>query len=210
MNNSRLAPPNEETNVLLHCCCAPCSGGIIASLLEAGIDLTILFYNPNIHPKDEYEKRKADIVRYAQKLNIPLIDSDYDPDNWLERVQGLENEPERGRRCSICFDMRLEYAALYAAEHHFKVFTSTFGISRWKDMAQVNAAGERAAARYPDPTYWTHNWRKKNGTQKMYEVIQREEFYRQKYCGCVYSKRHESTYHAPEATSQDPATKSQP
>ena len=196
MEENRLIAPNNEKKVLLHCCCAPCSGGIIESLLESGIDLTILFYNPNIHPRNEYEKRKGEIVRFAVQTHIPFADSDYDQDAWFTRVKGLELEPERGRRCSVCFDMRLERAALFAVENSFKIFTSSFGISRWKDMEQVNASGTRAAGRYPDLTYWAYNWRQGNGPRRMSEVTARERFYQQKYCGCVYSMRDAHPHHS--------------
>ncbi len=189
MEEDKLVPPNNEKKILLHCCCAPCSGGIIESLWESNIDLTIFFYNPNIHPQEEYEKRKREIVRYALKMNIPFIDSDYDQDTWFEKVTGLESEPEQGKRCIACFDMRLERAALFAIEHGFKVFTSSFGISRWKNMDQVNTSGIRAASRYPDLVYWTYNWRGQGGSARKDQVAKREEFYQQKYCGCIYSLR---------------------
>ena len=99
-NNNHMVMPLDETKLLLHCCCAPCSGGIIESLLESGIELTVLFYNPNIHPEEEYERRKGEIVRFIGKKDIPFVDSDYDPDIWFKRIKGLEAEPERGRRCS--------------------------------------------------------------------------------------------------------------
>ncbi len=184
-----LTPPNGEKRILLHCCCAPCTGGIIESLLESSIDLTLFFYNPNIHPKNEYELRKSEIVRFAEKMNVSIVDSDYDPDTWFNRVEGLELEPERGKRCSACFDMRLERAALFAVENGFKVFTSSFGISRWKDSHQVNTAGTNAANRHPNLIYWTYSWREEGGQKRMYEVTKREQFYRQKYCGCIYSER---------------------
>ncbi|MCC6759299.1 MAG: epoxyqueuosine reductase QueH, partial [Candidatus Omnitrophica bacterium] len=153
------------------------------------INFTIFFYNPNIHPKREYEIRKEENVRFAQKMNIPFIDADYDRDNWFERVKGMEFEPEKGKRCSSCFDMRFERTALYAHENNFKVFTSSLGISRWKDMNQINASGVKVAARYEDMVYWTYNWRKGGGADRMYEIAKREEFYQQEYCGCVYSLR---------------------
>ena len=189
MEKNKPVLPNKEKKVLLHCCCAPCSGGIIESLLESSINFTILFYNPNIHPKEEYEIRKNEIIRFAEKKKIPFVDSDYDQDTWFKRVKGLELEPERGKRCSVCFDMRLERAALFAIEHGFKVFTSSFGISRWKDMDQVNTSGVRAAIRYPGLVYWAYNWRKQNGSARMHQVTKREKFYQQKYCGCIYSLR---------------------
>ena len=137
----------------------------------------------------EYEIRKEENIRFAEKHNIEFIDADYDVDNWFDRIKGLEQEPERGIRCTVCFDMRFERAALYAHEHGFDTITSSLGISRWKDMDQINMCGERAAQRYPDMLYWTYNWRKKGGSARMLEISKREHFYQQEYCGCVYSLR---------------------
>ncbi len=117
------------------------------------------------------------------------MDADYDTSNWLSRVKGLELEPERSARCSICFDVRFERTALYAHEHDFKVITSSLGMSRWKDRDQVNSCGVRAASRYENMVYWTYNWRKYGGSARMVEIAKREGFYRQQYCGCVYSLR---------------------
>lgn len=184
-----LTPPNHSKKVLLHSCCAPCSGEVMEAMTASGIDYTIFFYNPNIHPLKEYEIRKEENKRFAEKHNIPFIDADYDADNWFERVKGMENEPERGIRCTECFDMRFERTALYAHEHGFDTITSSLAISRWKDMNQINGCGERAAARYPDMLYWTYNWRKGGGSQRMLEISKEEHFYQQEYCGCVYSLR---------------------
>lgn len=159
------------------------------ALLESGVQYTIFFYNPNIHPRREYEIRKNENIRFAEKKNIPFIDADYDTDNWFERVKGLEWEPERGARCTACFDMRFERAALYARENGFKVFTSSLGLSRWKNMDQINDCGVRAASHYPGIIYWTYNWRKRGGSSRMYEIAKEENFYKQEYCGCVYSLR---------------------
>jgi len=101
----------------------------------------------------------------------------------------MEWEPERGRRCSMCFDMRFERTALYAHEHDFPVITSSLGISRWKDMNQINDCGLRAVSRYEGLSYWTYNWRKGGGSARMIEISKREQFYQQEYCGCVYSLR---------------------
>lgn len=188
-NTTPLTLPNEADKLLLHSCCAPCAGSLMEDFISAKINFTIFFYNPNIHPKREYEIRKEENVRFAQKMNIPFIDADYDRDNWFERVKGMEFEPEKGKRCSSCFDMRFERTALYAHENNFKVFTSSLGISRWKDMNQINTSGVKAAARYENMVYWTYNWRKGGGADRMYEIAKREEFYQQEYCGCVYSLR---------------------
>lgn len=185
----KLELPNGAKRLLLHSCCAPCSGEVMEAIMASGIEFAIFFYNPNIHPVQEYEIRKQENIRFAEQHNIPFIDADYDKDNWFERVKGLEWEPERGKRCSVCFDMRFERTALYAHEHGFPVISSSLGISRWKDFDQINESGVKAAARYPDLTYWTYNWRKGGGAERMYKIAKRENFYKQEYCGCVYSLR---------------------
>lgn len=181
--------PFPNGPVLMHSCCAPCAGELMEAMTHSEIPYTIFFYNPNIHPVKEYEIRKQENIRYAEEHNIPFIDVDYDTDNWFERTKGLELAPERGDRCTKCFDMRFERTALYAAEHGFPVITSSLGISRWKDMDQINGCGIRAAEPYPDVTYWTYNWRKNGGSARMYEIAKEENFYQQEYCGCIYSLR---------------------
>jgi len=184
-----LVLPEGKSRLLLHSCCAPCSGEVMEALLASGIHYTIFFYNPNIHPRPEYELRKNENQRFAEKHQIPFIDADYDKDNWFARAKGMENEPERGIRCTMCFDMRFERTALYAAENGFDIFTSSLGISRWKNMDQINDCGIRAAAPYPELSYWTFNWRKGGGSERMVEISKREAFYQQEYCGCAYSLR---------------------
>jgi hypothetical protein len=184
-----IIPPAGAKNVLLHSCCAPCSGEVMEAIAASGVEMTVYFYNPNIHPREEYELRKTENIRFAEKMGIPFVDADYDTENWFERVKGLEWAPERGERCTLCFDMRFERTALHAHENGFSVFTSCLGISRWKNMEQINGCGERAAARYPGMIYWTFNWRKKGGAQRMLEISKREQFYQQEYCGCIYSLR---------------------
>ena len=188
-DRDKLELPDGADKLLLHSCCAPCSGEVMEALVFSDIDFEIFFYNPNIHPIQEYEIRKDENKRFADKHNIPFIDADYDKDNWFERVKGLEMEPERGKRCTECFDMRFERTALYAAEKGIPVISSSLGISRWKDMNQINGCGERAAGRYDNLTYWTFNWRKQGGAERMYQIAKVENFYKQEYCGCVYSLR---------------------
>ncbi len=176
-----------STDLLLHVCCAPCSAGIIETLLDEGQGLTLYFYNPNIHPFEEYERRKAEVKRFSVKKGVPFIDADHDPDKWMLRVKGLEDEKERGRRCQVCFDMRLERAALYAHDNGFKALATTNGISRWKDPRQVRLAGVNAVAPYAGLAFLDRDWRKGKGIERMQAVSKREDFYRQKYCGCEYS-----------------------
>ena len=146
--------PGGHDKVLLHSCCAPCSGEVMEAMLASGIDYNIFFYNPNIHPLKEYELRKNENIRFAEQFGVPFVDADYDRDNWFARAKGMENAPERGIRCTMCFDMRFERTALYAHEHGFPVMTSSLGISRWKNMAQINDCGHRAAAPCGRPAYW--------------------------------------------------------
>lgn len=184
-----LTVPGNEKKVLLHSCCAPCAGELMEQMQANGIDLTIFFYNPNIHPLREYEIRKNENIRFAEKMGIPFIDADYDVQEWFARAKGMEREPERGVRCTMCFDMRFARTALYAHEHGFPVITSSLGISRWKNLDQINDCGQRMAEPYENVTYWTYNWRKEGGGARMYEIAKREEFYAQQYCGCIYSLR---------------------
>ncbi|MFT3804761.1 MAG: epoxyqueuosine reductase QueH [Burkholderiaceae bacterium] len=184
-----LTVPGGQRKVLLHSCCAPCSGEVMEAMVASDIDFTIFFYNPNIHPLKEYELRKQENIRFAEKFGVPFVDADYDRDNWFARAKGMENEPERGIRCTMCFDMRFERTALYAHEHGFPVMTSSLGISRWKNMQQINDCGIRAASHYPELAYWDYNWRKGGGSARMIEISKREQFYQQEYCGCIYSLR---------------------
>lgn len=184
-----IALPEGHDRLLLHSCCAPCSGEIMEALVNSGIDFSIFFYNPNIHPRAEYQLRKEENVRFAQKHNIPFIDADYDSARWFERARGMEHEPERGIRCTMCFDMRFDVTAQYAAEHGFTLFSSSLGISRWKNMDQINSSGLRAAQKQRNLAYWTFNWRKGGGSSRMITIAKQERFYQQEYCGCAYSLR---------------------
>ena len=173
--------------LLLHACCAPCSGPVIEHLLAEGFHPTVFFYNPNIYPQTEYELRKASVIAFARKLGLDIVDVDNDPTEWERRVKGLEKEPERGERCSVCFDVRLERAASHAAAHSFPAFATTNGVSRFKDQEQVDRSGHKAAARHPGLTYYTVDWRKNKTSDKIKPIAMRENFYQQKYCGCRYS-----------------------
>ena len=135
-----------ETTVLLHTCCAPCSSAIIEALLLNGITPVIYYCNPNIYPQEEYEIRKNECTRYAESLGLEIVDADYDHDNWLAQMKGLEHEPERGGRCLKCFKLRLLRTAEYARQRGIKVITTTLASSRWKSLDQINEAGEWACS----------------------------------------------------------------
>ena len=186
-NADILEVPGGERKVLLHTCCAPCSSAIVECLLSQGITPLIYYCNPNIWPEEEYLKRKNECTRYAESLGLEIVDADYDHKAWLERIRGLENEPERGLRCPECFRMRLVSAARYAHEHGYKVLTTTLASSRWKSLDQINAAGFYAASLFDDVVWWDRNWRK-NGLQERRNLLIREYgFYNQRYCGCEFS-----------------------
>ena len=138
--------PLGETKVLLHTCCAPCSSAIIEFLMNNGVTPVIYYCNPNIFPREEYEIRKNECTRYARSLGLEIVDADYDHENWLETVRGLESEPERGGRCLKCFKLRLLRTAEYARDHGFKLVTTTLASSRWKSLDQINEAGTWACS----------------------------------------------------------------
>ena len=130
--------------LLLHTCCAPCSSAIIEALLKEGIKPVIYYCNPNIYPFEEYEKRKSECSRYAAECGLEMVDADYNHAVWLQCVSGLEDEPEKGARCSECFRHRLLSSAQYALSHGFDTLATTLASSRWKNLDQVNAAGRWA------------------------------------------------------------------
>jgi len=165
-------PPPGVSKVLLHSCCAPCSGAMVEEMISSNeLELVVVFfYNPNIHPRREYEIRKEENKNYCKRIGVEFVDCDYDPDNWYERMKGMEYDPERGRRCSECFDMRMERTALYAYENGFHAIATTNSTSRWKDMKQVDESGFRAATKYEGLVYWSYNWQSDEMTLRKYQV----------------------------------------
>ena len=139
--------------VILHSCCAPCSAAVLEWMLAHDIRPVVFYFNPNIFPQAEYEKRKSELTAHCQKLGVEVFDGDWDHNAWLDAVKGLENEPERGRRCTVCFSVRLRAAAKLAHDRGIARFTTTLASSRWKNLDQVNAAGKEAAAQYDDVQY---------------------------------------------------------
>jgi hypothetical protein len=187
--NLELTVPHNAQRVLLHTCCAPCSSAIIECLMQHGITPVIYYCNPNIYPLEEYLIRKNECTRYAQSLGLEIVDADYNHEEWLCQMQGLESEPERGGRCLRCFKMRLLSTARYAHEHGFSVITTTLASSRWKSLEQIEQAGLWATSAYPDVTYWTQNWRKGGLSERRIAIIKEYGFYNQQYCGCEFSMR---------------------
>lgn len=187
-----------QREVLLHCCCAPCSSAILEWMLQNDIRPILYYCNPNIYPEEEYLIRKNEITKYAAKLGLQIIDDDYDHEAWLCHVKGLENEPERGGRCLECFKMRLLRTAQKCQELGIKEFTTTLASSRWKSLEQINNAGQWAANRVNEVvndsnavtvSFWDRNWRKGGLQDRRNQLLKENGFYNQLYCGCEYSMR---------------------
>lgn len=174
--------------LLVLSCCAPCSCAVIEKLAKEKIDVTVYFYNPNIFPSEEYEKRRKEQKRLCAYFHVPFVEGPYEPEVWDAAVKGLEQEPERGKRCSVCFYMRLKQAARYAKEHKFDLFASVLGVSRYKDLEQVNAAA-RQVWMEEGKQYLATNWRKGGLEELRRSLIEELNLYKQDYCGCKYSKK---------------------
>lgn len=148
---------------------------------------TIFYYNPNIFPLQEYDIRKQESKRHADSLGVEWIDGDYDHQEWLNSIAGLEQEPERGSRCLKCFTMRLTAAALKARQRGLRFFTTTLASSRWKSLEQITAAGMAAQAAVPGTVFWAQNWRKGGLSERRAQLLRQYAFYNQRYCGCEFS-----------------------
>lgn len=187
----KLILPNGENaeghQVLLHACCAPCSAAIVECMLRNKMKPTVFFSNSNIYPLDEYNTRKNEIIRFLEEQEVPYVEDEYDHEEWRNTIKGLENEPERGSRCSCCFRFRLSRAALYAQAHGFDLLTTTLASSRWKNIQQIDLAGHQAVEACPDVEWWDMNWRKGGLQNRRNELLHINQFYNQLYCGCEFS-----------------------
>lgn len=170
--------------ILLLSCCAPCSCAVIEKLAQEKAVVEVVFYNPNIRPLEEYQRRCDENKRVCDLYGIPFIELEYDNERWCSLIKGLENEPERGARCSICFYMRLKRVMEYAKLNGFDAVASVLGVSRYKNLDQVNAAALKASEETGVP--YVHLEGRKNGMQQRREILTKElELYRQDYCGCT-------------------------
>lgn len=177
--------------LLIHSCCAPCSSYVL-ELLSEYFNITVLYYNPNIYPPEEFEKRSVEQIRLAENMNfrnpVKVVCCDYDSDSFYNAVRGLETEREGGARCTECFRLRLEKTAQYAKENGFEFFTTTLTISPLKDSHRLNTLGTEIAAKY-GLSYFCSDFKKKNGYKRSCELSAQYGLYRQDYCGCVFSKQ---------------------
>lgn len=194
-----------KPKLLLHVCCAPCSSACL-DVLKDYFDITLFFYNPNIHPKEEYFKRDEELKQFAKQINlenadkiktgevceIKIIDSTYDPEEFFSVVKGLEKEKEGGARCKKCFELRLSKTAEKCKTYGFDYFTTTLTLSPYKNSALLNEIGKEMQARYGVP-YLFSDFKKNEGYKKSIEYSKKYNLYRQNYCGCVFSNLKDNT-----------------
>ncbi len=184
----------DAPKLLLHACCAPCSSYCLEYLSQY-FEITVLYYNPNISPTEEFAKRAEELRRLVSELPVKnpvtLVVDDYEPSEFFNAVKGLENEPEGGERCFVCYRLRLERAAKYAAEHDFDYFCSTLSISPLKNAQKLNEIGEELSEIY-NVKNLPNDFKKKGGYLRSIELSREYGLYRQNYCGCVFSKRNTS------------------
>ena len=177
--------------LLLHSCCAPCSSYVL-EYLSGYFNITVYYYNPNIYPPEEYQKRVTEIQRLIKEMPlkkpVEFVEGPYDPERFFSMAKGLENVPEGGKRCFSCYRLRMEAAAAYAKEHGFDYFTTTLSISPLKNACKINEIGEELAEIYK-VSHLPSDFKKKNGYKRSVELSGEYHLYRQNYCGCVYSRR---------------------
>ena len=182
----------EKKSILLHSCCGPCSSACIDRLKEY-FDITVVYYNPNIEPIDEYIHRKNEQVRLLKEWNIKYLDCDYDNDLWVDTTKYLTKELEGGKRCSVCFGIRLKYTANMAKRPGFDYFGTTLTVSPHKDSQLINKIGGSIGSNL-GIKYLYSDFKKRDGYKKSCEFAKQYNLYRQDYCGCLYSKECDEMY----------------
>lgn len=185
--NEKKAPPS----LLLHSCCGPCSSAVIAAL-SAFFNITVYYYNPNIDEKGEYEKRKREQIRLIKELPtfypVAFLEGEYKPQDFLDAASVHAHEKEGGKRCAVCFSLRLEKTAQTAHAQNFDFFATTLTVSPMKDAQQINSTGNFLAEKYKIKWLWS-DFKKKDGYKKSVELSKKYNLYRQDYCGCSFSHR---------------------
>lgn len=188
---NRIKEKGKVPTILLHSCCAPCSSHVITFLKEH-FDITIIYYNPNIYPYEEYKKRKDEQIRLLNEIKsknkLNIIDCDYDNNIYEKTIKGLEKEKEGGSRCYKCFWLRLDKTAQIAKENNYDYFSTTLTISPYKNSTVINEIGKELETIY-NITWLYSDYKKKDGYKKSIQLSKEYNLYRQNYCGCIYSKR---------------------
>ena len=178
---------NYKPKLLLHSCCAPCSSTAIERLKDF-FDITIIYYNPNIEPIEEYLKRKYEQIRLLEEYGLKIMDCDYDNELFHEMSKGLELEPEKGIRCHKCYRLRLDYTVKKAKEFNFEYFGTTLTVSPYKLSNVINEIGLSLEKEY-NIKYLVSDFKKNNGYKRSIELSNKYNLYRQNYCGCIYSRK---------------------
>ncbi|MBR1425448.1 epoxyqueuosine reductase QueH [bacterium] len=177
----------SNKKILLHACCGICSGYPVSLLKDSGYSVVVYFYNPNIYPQTEYQKRLEAEKTLCRSFDCELIIGDYEPEVYYQEIKGLENEPEKGKRCDKCFALRLRKTAQLAKALGIKEFTTSMVISPHKNYKKLTAIGEKIANEY-DLEYLSTNFRKQDGFLKTNQIARELNLYRQNYCGCKFAK----------------------
>lgn len=177
---------SSKPRLLLHTCCATCSG-FLASRLAADYEVSLFYYNPNIYPDTEYVRRRDEAKKFFSAAGYEFIEIPPDHGNWLELVKGWELEPERGKRCEVCYRERLAKTAQYAQNHGYDLFASTLAISPHKDAKLINRLGQELSGGY-GVGFLAGDWKKQDGFRQAMAISREHDFYRQSYCGCEYSR----------------------
>ena len=178
----------ERKKLLVHTCCAPCATYSFEKLISDKFFPVGFFYNPNIHPTEEYKRRLEELLKFTDVKKYRLIIQEDSPELWLEAIKGYEDSKEGGSRCEICFRLRLEKTAIYARENNFDGFTTTLTISPHKNTAIINQIG-RELSEKRDIFFLEENFKKNEGFKKSLELSRQYNLYRQSYCGCVFSQK---------------------
>ena len=177
----------EKKSVLLHSCCGPCSSAVIERLKDY-FNVTVIYYNPNIEPQEEYEHRKQVQKELLDQLGLPYMDSPYNNDDFHEIVKGLESEPEGGARCHVCYGFRLRYTAKVAKENNYDYFCTTLTVSPYKNSEVINTIGKNIGEEI-GIKYLLSDFKKREGYKRSVELSEKYNLYRQNYCGCLYAKK---------------------
>ena len=188
---AQIQKEGKVPKLLLHSCCAPCSSYVLEYLSQY-FEITVFYYNPNIYPEQEYEKRVVEQQEFIQKnpwkYPVSFVEGTYDPKRFYDMARGLEDVREGGERCFGCYELRLRESALFAKEQDFDYFTTTLSISPMKNAQKLNEIGGKLAEEY-GVKYLFSDFKKKNGYKRSIELSAENELYRQDYCGCVFSVR---------------------
>ena len=190
----KLVEQQKRPKLLIHSCCAPCSSYVL-EYLSKYFEITIFYYNPNIYPEQEYIRRVEEQKQLIQAMplfsEVRFRQGDYQPQLYYQTIKGLEEEPEGGARCFLCYEIRLREAAQLAREGGYEYFTTTLSISPHKKSEKLNEIGNKLAMEY-GVSYLPSDFKKKNGYKRSIELSREYDLYRQDYCGCVFSMREQS------------------